>query len=472
MKKKLINDSLWTTLSSIIVNISQVIKLVILAKLLSPEDFGIYAIVGLVLSLSISLSDAGFNIIILSEKELDSLKFSTIYWFQLVLFLIVYVLVSISSPYISNYYHNSDLIPLISISMIDIVLQGIGRPYETILLKNGQLQILAIRNIIASVFSLIVALILAMQNFGVWALVFSTLVSSTVISLLNFYNGSNSVKVKFIFSWKYCRNTIKTGVFKTGVNFFDFISGKFDLFMVSRFFDISQLGQFNLAKDLVFKILGITHAVSSKVSTSIYSSLLNNIQGAGQKYLKIITIVAYVNIPLLVIVIIFRDILISVIFPNSYNQISHFLILFCLVGMTHSLLSQFGSLLNVFGKVKEDFIWSLLRMIFISTLSLLIVGFQKIELYVLVFFFTNILGILYFERLVLRKIFSVKANDFYNSFIVILSLGLAAAVASLCKFDFGTMGTYFYKIFILILFFSLILILDRKNTLRLKSILK
>lgn len=154
-RKKIAKGIGWTSVSTIVNGLTQILRLSILARFLEKGDFGIVAILTFILGLTQVFSDLGFSAAIMSEKELTRNRFLSLFWLQLIVFVGFMIIMSLISPLIARYYNNESLTILVPLMLSELVLVGIGKLYDTVLQKNLQFKIIAIRNIffIVSIFS-------------------------------------------------------------------------------------------------------------------------------------------------------------------------------------------------------------------------------------------------------------------------------------------------------------------------------
>lgn len=103
--KKIAQGIGWTTVSTIVNGLTQILRLSILARFLDKSDFGIVAILTFILGLTQVFSDLGFSAAIMSEKNLNRGRFLSLFWLQLMAFVGIMIIISLASPLIAKYYN-------------------------------------------------------------------------------------------------------------------------------------------------------------------------------------------------------------------------------------------------------------------------------------------------------------------------------------------------------------------------------
>ena len=110
----------WTTVSTFMTTLVAVLRLSVLTRFLSKEDFGVVAIITLVLGLTQTFADLGFSSAIMYRQDLTRRDFSSLYWIQLIFFFIIYVAISLCSGVVAGFYETSSLTYLLPLALLDI----------------------------------------------------------------------------------------------------------------------------------------------------------------------------------------------------------------------------------------------------------------------------------------------------------------------------------------------------------------
>ena len=152
----------WSSLSTIINGLTQVLRLAILTRFLEKEDFGIVAILTFIVGVTLTFSDMGFAAAIMSQKDLKRQEFLNLYWTQFILFTLAFVVISCLAYPIANFYKTPALSILIPVILLELPLLGIGKLYDTVLQKNLLFKIIHLVNHLIDGFHDILQII---QNF-------------------------------------------------------------------------------------------------------------------------------------------------------------------------------------------------------------------------------------------------------------------------------------------------------------------
>ncbi len=160
---------------------------IILARLLMPEDFGLIGMIGIFMAISQSLVDSGFYTALVQKKDAGQRDFSTIFFFNISISILLYLILFACSGYIARFYEEPLLTDLIKVVSINIIILSTTVVHKARMAKVIDFKTQAIAHISASVVSGIIGIYAALNGYGVWALVAHYLTRSIVVALLYWF---------------------------------------------------------------------------------------------------------------------------------------------------------------------------------------------------------------------------------------------------------------------------------------------
>ena len=363
--KQLVINSSWSTVSAIVLSLTQILRLSILTRFLDKSDFGIVAIMTIVLGLTLTFSDLGFSVAIMHKRDISREEYSSLYWTQLFFFCGIYLLVFVLAYPISLLYKTPSITSLLPIAMIDIVFQGIGKLYDTLLLKEFQLKTIAIRNIVSSVISLVAAFVLAVLGCGIYSLILSTLLQTFILNIWNFIVGQRCMPIMFYCSPKQIIPLLKIGVFQTGTQILDYIASKLDILIIGRLLGMESLGLYNLAKELVFKVITFINSIVNRVALPYFSKMQQDLSKMRSNYCKLLDVVSLLNFLLLTITCALSPYIVYYLYGENYGEVAPVMSILSIWGMLISLGNPVGLIVAALGKTNLSFRYTIVRL-FIS----------------------------------------------------------------------------------------------------------
>lgn len=186
--KTVINSMLWKLMERFSSQLVSFIISIVLARILMPSDYGIIAIILVFINLANVIIDGGLNTALIQKKNADQLDFSTIFWFCILLSAILYLFLYSSAPFISSFYNNKTLKPVLRVLSISVIFNSFNSIQRAYVSRHMLFQNLFYVNAIALILSGALGLLLAYKGFGVWALVWQALSNSFFCSLIMWFS--------------------------------------------------------------------------------------------------------------------------------------------------------------------------------------------------------------------------------------------------------------------------------------------
>lgn len=195
----------------------QLIVMIVLTRLLLPEDFGLVAIVTIFISIAGLLVEGGFNEALIQKKNSNELDFSSVFYLNLFIASVLYILIYLSASIIGDFFEEPQLVTILRVISLILFINPFTSVQYAIISRNMQFKILFKSSLLAVTISGIVGLLLAFANFGVWALVGQQLTSQLLIAIFLSFTVNwrpklafslNSVLKLFSFGWKLVVSTL------------------------------------------------------------------------------------------------------------------------------------------------------------------------------------------------------------------------------------------------------------------------
>lgn len=363
IKKQAISGAQWMFVSTVTTSIVQILRLSILTRFLEKSDFGIVAIMTFILGLTFTFTDLGFSSAIMYKQGLNRKEFSSLFWIQLLTFSILYILLCLCSPWVSQFYKEPSISMLMPIALLDLVLQGIGRLYDTILQKEMLFKQMAFRNIISAFISLLIAFILALSGYGIYSLILSTLSQSAILNGWNFIMGQKHYRINAYINIKQSTPLMKIGIYQTGTQILDYIASKIDVAIIGKLLGAEDLGIYNLAKELLYKVIMLVNTIINKISLPVFATLQNDRLKLKSYYIKIINLTTTINIPLLVLMATLSPCIISILYGTDFLDAATVMSILAIWGISVCIGNPQGSLSIATGQTHLSFNYTIVRIL-------------------------------------------------------------------------------------------------------------
>lgn len=360
VKKEAISGVKWTTLATVSTAICAIFKISILARFLETSDFGLMALVTFVLGFMDLFMDMGLTSAILYKQDISKDEYNSLYWLNVLFSLLLFVGVLALSPIIAQFYHEPQLKKLLPLMGFGIIFSAFGRQFKTILQKELDFRAISIIEIIASLSSLVLAIILAINGFGVYSLVLSALLQYFLSNTLFFFIGISRKSLGFYFNFNKTRPFLKIGIYKVGGQIINYFNRDLDVLIIGKFFGTDLLGGYSLAKQLVKRPLAIFDQVIIKVSVSILPRFQDKKGKLLNSFLMLIRGMSVANAAIYGTIAICAPLLVDIFYGDGYSHIFGFVRLFAIIFYFRSLGGVVGILAITKGRTDIEFFWNIL----------------------------------------------------------------------------------------------------------------
>lgn len=330
-KRTVFVSFIWKLLERSSVQVVSFIVTIILARLLTPDDYGSIAIVMVFVNLATVFVEGGLNTALIQKKECDNIDYSTIFHFSFAVSLIIYLILFFSAPFVAQFYDKPILQPVlrtISVILIAFSLSSVQKAY---LMKNMLFKELFYSNLGGLVLSAAVGIYMAYAGYGIWALVAQQITSAlggVVIMwfVVNwkpvFVFSKERFKALFNFGWK---------VFVTNLTISLFVDIR--SLIIGRVYNPSSLAFFDRGKQFPYLIMDNVNSSIQSVMFPVLSNTQDNLTEVKAMMKRTTSVSSYVILPLLVGLLVAAKPLTLFLLTEKWIEIVPFIQIFCLANI-------------------------------------------------------------------------------------------------------------------------------------------
>lgn len=262
---------------------------IILARLLSPVEFGIIGISMIFISISEVFTDAGFTSGLVQQKETKDITYSSVFYLNLFISLILSGLIVMIAPMIAEFYEEQKVKSIIIYLSVIPPISALGRVQATILTKKLNFKSLTIRNLGAIILGGIVGVLFAYLGYGVYALVAQQITMAIVATLLLWLSAGWVPKLEF--SLVEVKKLLGFSVYVFLDNLLRQVFNKVDTMFIGKVFSPAMLGFYSRAESLKTQVQTYTTNSLRKVIFPVLSALQNDEKGFERTYFKVFDVV-------------------------------------------------------------------------------------------------------------------------------------------------------------------------------------
>lgn len=270
---------------------------IFVVRILSPEDYGLMAMAGVYISFAVLFSELGLGAALVQRKALSQEDLSNIAWAVLFINLALYALSYVTAPLVAAFYGEPRVADVIRVAAIVFVVRSIGVVPSNMLSRELMFSRQSQADLIGSASGAVATLVLALKGFGVWSLVYGTIVLEVVRTLFCFLFYPWKPAISFSFSR--VRDMVDFGWKVAVARLVWYFYANMDLLIAGRILGKTQLGYYAISVQLALmpldKIMGST---VSQVGFPAFSKVQDDPATLRRYYLKIVNLLAFVSFPI------------------------------------------------------------------------------------------------------------------------------------------------------------------------------
>ena len=350
----------------------QLLCTLVIARFLTPDQFGLVSMISIFMALSMVIIDSGFAQALIRDQNVSQIDYSSVFYFNILMGLMIYFVAYLVAPYIADFYSEPLLIPLVRVTFISMVCLSLSVVQQARLFKEVNFKTISKISLIAAILSGIAGVYAAYVMRNVWALIVQSVFYSIVkVSLLWYYS---KWRPSWLYSWKAIQKYLKFSLNLLGTNIIASITDNLPNLLIGKFYNAGDLAYYSIPEKIQRSVAGTLSFSIHRVSYPIMASFQNDNVRLSNYCHKVIGMAFFVIAPLMLILGVLARPFILVILSQEWLTSAVYL----------QYLAVFGAL-YCFGDINLDI--------------LLVKGNSKRVLYIeiirkIVFVFSIIIGLL------------------------------------------------------------------------------
>lgn len=326
--KKAISNFLWRFGERCGAQIVTFVVSVVLARILRPEDYGTIALVTVFTTIMQVFVDSGLGTALIQKRNADDLDFSSVFYFNFVVCLILYAGMFVAAPFIAEFYNDKQLIPIVRVISLTIIISGIKGIQQSYVSRNMLFKRFFYATLGGTVFSAFLGIGMAYAGCGVWAIVAQQLSNTAIDTLILWLTVK--WRPKKMFSWYRLKNLLSYGWKLLASSLLDTIYNNLRNLIIGKIYSAADLAYYNQGDK--FPKLVVTN-----INTSIDSVLLPTMSQAQEEHGRVknmtrqaIKISTYIMAPLMVGMAVCAESIVDIVLTNKWLPCVPFLRVFCI----------------------------------------------------------------------------------------------------------------------------------------------
>ena len=361
MKSDAKKSVLWSGIQNIANQGIHFIITVIIARLLTPEDYGLVAMLTIFFGLAQAFIDSGLSGALIQKQNCTDKDYNSVFVFAVVVSIILYLILFVSAPLIAKLYKNELLIDLTRVYLFSLVINAVGIVPMTIMHKGLQFKQFAYITTAINIFAGIVAIIAAYLGFAYWALVLQIMIISTLSTVA--YYVKTKWRPSFTFSLESFKNMFLYGFPVMLTSIVHAIYNNIYSLVIGAKYESHELGLYNRAYSFSSIVPTTFSNFSMRAMFPVLTKIQDNTEELKNKVLDMLHLSLYVVVPINVFLLFNSNDVIAVVLGEKWLELAPYLLILCISCISYVYTNMHMTLFKTIGKTKILFISETIRKI-------------------------------------------------------------------------------------------------------------
>lgn len=469
LKKKTVSGMIWSALQRFGTMGISFVSNIVLARLLTPDDYGCIGMLAIFITVSNTFVDGGFGSALIQKKEPTQKDYSTIFWLNLFISAVIYGILYISAPAVSRFYDIPLLSSVLRVQGIVLIINALNIVQTNQLRKSINFKRLAVIYIASQIVGAVCAIVLAYMGWGVWALVAQQIIASSITSVILWV--MNRWLPQLCFSFDSFKQLFSFGGFILASNLINTFCNNVQGLLIGKFFNPAILGYYTQA----YKLEDVaSHSISSvvdQVAYPVFSKVQSDNDGLKNVIYRLILSIAYVTFPMMLILVLIAEPLIGLLYGEKWLPSVPYFQIICIGGIAVCLQGVTYLAIASIGKSKELFLWTIIKRGL--GMILLIAGMVLFGMNGLLWgFVLSCWSVTFINAYLVSKYIKYGLWQQIKDVLPIILISSMVFIITLVIANKLTLGGYMYIVLVLLIYISMYLLLSSVVKLQAYSFIK
>ena len=350
-----------------------------LARLLSPKEFGIVAIVTVFITFFNILSEIGIGVAIVQDQTLTDKDSSDLFKISIFISLILAIAFALFSYPLAWFYDNNAYVLICQLLSVNVFFSALTVVPKSLMLKSKQFKVLGVIEVISALVTGILAIILAIKGASYFSIIWRSIVNSVLIFIL--YLFFSEIKIKKGLTLLGIRKIARYSFNQFAFNLINYFSRNLDKILIGKYMGSQFLGIYNQSYQLMmYPIANLTNVITP-VLHPILAKYQDNKAVIFKEYVKVVEILAILGIPISIFIFFTSEEIILILLGNKWLEVVPILRILSMSVWIQMILSSSGSIFQAAGRTDLLFVNGLIAaVVMVSAITLGVVFFNSLEL--------------------------------------------------------------------------------------------
>lgn len=359
LKQKATSGIIWSSIQKFAGMGISFISGIVLARLLTPENYGCIGMLSIFMVVASSFVDGGFASALIQKKRPTQEDYSTIFFFNLGMSILMYAILFMAAPAIARFYKMPLLSSVLRVQGLVLIIQAFSLIQSNQLRKQFRFKKIAIVTLAASITSLVVTIVMAYKGFGVWALVTMNLLTAFIPAFVYWLTGK--WRPLLIFSKRSFKDLFSFGFFMFLSNLINTFCNNIQGLLIGRFYNPATMGYYSKAKSTEELASTSISNIMEQVTYPLYAEYQNDKTKLVNVIKRITGSVAYITFPMMFLLILLAKPIIVLLYSERWLESVPFFQILCVAGIAICLQGVNYQAIAAIGKSRIMFRWTLIK---------------------------------------------------------------------------------------------------------------
>lgn len=359
MKQRAASGMAWAALQKYSAMGIQFISGIILARLLTPYDYGCIGMLTIFMVLAEAFIDGGFGSALIQKKRPTQEDYSTIFYWNLGVALLMYAVLYFCAPAIARFYDIPLLCDVLRVQGLVLFIYAFNIVQRNQLKKQLNFKVLSIVTITTSIIALSVTIVLAYKGFGVWALVVQHLITAAIPAVVFWF--FIKWRPKLVFSWKSFKELFSFGFYMFLTNLLNQLGNQIQGLLIGRVYDSSTMGYYSKAKSTEELASTSISGVMGQVTYPLYAECQHDLPVLINVIKRITISIAYLTFPIMALLFLLAKPIFVLLYSERWLESVPYFQILCIAGIAISLQGVNYLAVAAVGKSKQMFTWTVVK---------------------------------------------------------------------------------------------------------------
>jgi len=335
----------------------------ILGRLLTPKDYGLVAMVTAITGFISIFKDLGLSTAVIQKDEIDQPQVSALFWMNILISSVIALVIAAIGPLLVYFYHEERLFYITIVFSVSVLFTGFSLQHNALMNRQMKFKNLSFISIISTTASIAIAILMAYNNWGYWAIVASMILTPVFSTILLWMYCD--WRPDFVFRDYNIRSYIKFGAGITGFDLINYFSRNVDNVLIGKFIGPQALGLYSKAYALLLLPITQLRTPLNSVALPALSTLQKEKAKFKEFYEKYVLILSFFSMPVVVYLAVFSKEIIQIVLGDQWIAASKIFQLLAISSFIQPVSGTKGVVMISTGETKKYFIFGIVNAVFI-----------------------------------------------------------------------------------------------------------